>query len=49
MMFIKFYAVSKVDDIYESKDNSKYFKYLALLFYVNTIVFRPTDNQNSDS
>ena len=51
MVFIKFYFISKVDFpgviSYKSKDYNKYFKYLALLFNVNTIVFRPVDNQNN--
>ena len=49
MVFIKFYFISKVDFpgviSYKSKDYNNYFKYLALLFNVNNIVFSPVDNQ----
>ena len=34
-------------DIHESKDSSKYFKYLGILFNVNIIVVSPTDNQKN--
>ena len=34
---------------YKSKDYNKYFKYLALLFNVNNIVFTPADKQNNHS
>ena len=53
LVFIKFYFISKVEYpgaiAYNSKDYNKYFKYLALLFNVNNIVFSPADNQINHS